>query len=150
MWTNSRLFSLDKIGRLLHLIFQLQIVYYIQFLQAKYKSKKKKKNLIKFLGYLTGFLIASILSIEFLFERSMCDSPNCCVHNARWLKTVRNNYKDLTEWDKPLYSLWHEWLGSKRLQPTGSRILCGVFEGSRFIRQSYSVSVFPLKLMLCN
>lgn len=90
------------------------------------------------------------MSVEFLFEKSMCDSPNCCVHNARWLKTVTNNYRDSTEWDKPLYSLWHEWLGSKRLRPTGSRILCGVFEGSRFIRQSYSGSAFPLKLSWCS
>lgn len=80
----------------------------------------------------------------------MCDSPAYCVYNARWLKTVTNNYKDLIEWAKPLHPPLHEWLGSKRLWPAGSRILSGVFESSRFIRQSYSASAFLLKLHWCS
>lgn len=90
------------------------------------------------------------MSIVFSFEKGMCDSPNYCGYSARWLKTVTNNYKNLIEWDKPLCPPLHEWFGSKRLWPTGSRTLCGVFEGSRFIRQSYWVSPFPLKLSWCS
>lgn len=56
-----------------------------------------------------------ILSIVFSFERGM----HYRVFNARWLKTVTNNYKDLIEWGKPLYPLLHEWLGAKGCDPRG-------------------------------